>query len=78
MKKNIAFEKWVADQLTNGMIVMEPYGYREEEPGKYLHIFRISLYFDEVPEPFEGVAYIPIPFTNMDRPMSEFANEWTD
>ena len=31
-------------------------------PGNFLHIFRISLQFADEPEPFEGVAFIPIPF----------------
>lgn len=62
MKKNPAFEHWIADNLMEGTIMMEPYGYREEAPGKFLHIFRISLQFDDQPVPFEGVAFIPIPF----------------
>ena len=66
MKKNPAFENWIADHLMDGMIMMEPYGYREEEPGNYLHIFRISLQFDDEPAPFEGVAFIPIPFKHDD------------
>ena len=64
MKKNLEFENWIADQMTTGMIMMEPYGYREEEGGKYLHIFRISLQFVDEPEPFEGVAFIPIHFND--------------
>lgn len=64
MKKNLAFEQWVADQMSTGIVIMEPYGYREDGEGQYLHIFRITLQFDDVPEPFEGVAFIPIPFEN--------------
>ena len=62
MKKNPAFEHWIADHMIDGMIIMEPYGYRENEPGVFLHIFRICLQFADEPEPFEGVAFIPIPF----------------
>ena len=43
MKKNPAFERWIADHLMDGMIMMEPHGYREDESGNYLHIFRINL-----------------------------------
>ena len=75
MKKNMAFEKWVADQLMTGMVMMEPYGYREEKPGKYLHIFRIMLKFDDVSEPFEGVAFIPIPYDNNDELRPDFSAE---
>ena len=46
--------------------MMEPYGYREEEPGNYLHIFKINLQFEDEPEPYEGVAFIPIPFKQDD------------
>lgn len=67
MKKNPAFENWIADHLMDGMIMMEPFGYREEEEGKYLHIFRICLQFDDEPVPFEGVAFIPIPFKHDDH-----------
>ena len=66
MEKNLAFEHWIAEHLMDGMIMMEPYGYREEKPGNYLHIFRISLQFDDETEPFEGVAFIPIPFKQDD------------
>ena len=66
MKKNPAFEHWIADHLMDGMIMMEPYGYREEDPGNFLHIFRISLQFEDEPAPFEGVAFIPIPFKQED------------
>lgn len=52
--------------------MMEPYGYREEAPGKFLHIFRISLQFDNEPEPFEGVAFIPIPFNTGAEAIPEF------
>ena len=62
MKKNPEFEHWIADHLMASVIIMEPYGYREDEPGTYLHIFRLTLQFDDEPEPFEGVAFIPIPF----------------
>lgn len=62
MKKNPEFENWIAGHLPDSVIVMKPYGYREEEPGKFLHIFRISLKFDDVPDPFTGVAFIPIRF----------------
>ena len=61
MEKNPAFEHWIADQMSTGMIIMEPYGYREEE-GKYLHIFKLMLQFEDAAEPFEGVAFIPIPY----------------
>ena len=66
MKKNPAFEHWIADHLMDGMIMMEPYGYREDESGNFLHIFRISLQFEDEPSPFEGVAFIPIPFKKDD------------
>ena len=66
MKKNPEFERWIADHLMNGMIILEPYGYREDEPGNYLHIFRINLQFEDEPAPFEGVAFIPIPFKQDD------------
>lgn len=66
MKKAPAFEHWIADHLMDSMIMMEPYGYREDESGNYLHIFRISLQFDDEPAPFEGVAFIPIPFKQDD------------
>ena len=77
MKKNPAFEQWVADGLTNGLIFMEPYGYREDGEGQYLHIFRITLQFDNVPEPFEGVAFIPIPFEDP-LPISDFSFDEDD
>ena len=57
MKKNPAFEHWIADHMMDGMIMMEPYGYREDGPGNFLHLFRISLQFADEPEPFEGVAW---------------------
>ena len=52
MKKNPAFEHWIADHLKDGLIIMEPFGYREEAPGIFLHIFQISLQFADEPEPF--------------------------
>ena len=87
MKKNLDFENWIADQMATGMIMMEPYGYREEGEGKYLHIFRISLQFVDEPEPFEGVAFIPIPFTTgvetipdftFDEESLDFSEEFID
>ena len=78
MKKNLEFENWIADQMTTGMIMMEPYGYREEEGGKYLHIFRITLQFDNVPEPFEGVAFVPIPFDAKQLPLPDFSFDEDD
>ena len=72
MKKNPEFERWIADHLMDGMIILEPYGYREDEPGNFLHIFRISLQFDDEPEPFEGVAFIPIPFNSSDEAIPDF------
>ena len=66
MKKNLTFEHWIADHLMDGMIMMEPHGYREDESGNYLHIFRINLQFEDEPAPFEGVAFIPIPFKQDD------------
>ena len=71
MKKNPAFEHWIADQMSTGMIIMEPYGYREEE-GKYLHIFKLMLQFEDAAEPFEGVAFIPIPYPEYIRSTDEF------
>ena len=62
MSKNVEFEKWVADRMNTGIIVMEPYGYRKMETGEYLQIFKISLTFDDVEDPFEGVAFIPISY----------------
>ena len=78
MKKNITFERWVADGLTNGLIFMEPYGYREDGEGQYLHIFRITLQFDNVPEPFEGVAFVPIPFDAKQLPLPDFSFDEDD
>ena len=72
MEKNSAFEHWIADHLMDGLIIMEPYGYREEEPGNYLHIFRLTLQFDDEPEPFEGVAFIPIPFDGSTAAIPDF------
>ena len=72
MEKNSAFEHWIADHLMDGLIIMEPYGYREEEQGNYLHIFRLTLQFDDEPEPFEGVAFIPIPFNSSDEAIPDF------
>ena len=62
MKKDPGFERRISDHLMYGLIIMEPYGDRGEEPGNFLHIFRISLQFADEQEPFEGVAFIPIPF----------------
>ena len=78
MKKNITFERWVADGLMNGLIFMEPYGYREDGEGQYLHIFRIMLQFDNVPEPFEGVAFVPIPFDKKQLPLLDFSFDEDD
>ncbi len=72
MKKNPEFERWIADHLMDGMIILEPYGYREDEPGNYLHIFRIVLQFDDELEPFEGVAFIPIAFSGSDQAIPDF------
>ena len=72
MTKNLAFEHWIADHLMYSVIIMEPYGYREEEPGNYLHIFRLTLQFDDEPEPFEGVAFIPIPFDGSTAAIPDF------
>ena len=72
MKKNPEFERWIANHLKDGMIILEPYGYREDEPGNYLHIFRISLQFADEPEPFEGVAFIPIPFDGGTEAIPDF------
>ena len=72
MKKNPEFERWIANHLKDGMIILEPYGYREDEPGNYLHIFRISLQFADEPEPFEGVAFIPIPFEGCAEAIPDF------
>ena len=78
MKKNITFERWVADGLMNGLIFMEPYGYREDGEGQYLHIFRIKLQFDNVPEPFEGVAFVPIPFDEKQLLLPDFSFDEDD
>ena len=77
MKKNPAFELWVADGLTNGLIFMEPYGYKEDGDCQYLHIFRNTLQFYNVPEPFEGVAFVPIPFEDP-LPISDFSFDEDD
>ncbi len=50
MKKNLEFENWIADQMAAGLIIMEPYGYREEEEGKYLHIFKLMLQYEDTSE----------------------------
>lgn len=78
MKKNLAFERWVADQMSTGIVIMEPYGYREDGEGQYLHIFRITLQFDNVPEPFEGVAFVPIPFDKKQLPLLDFSFDEDD
>ena len=78
MKKNLAFERWVADQMSTGIVIMEPYGYREDGEGQYLHTFRITLQFDNVPEPFEGVAFVPIPFDKKQLPLLDFSFDEDD
>lgn len=75
MKKNPSFEHWIADHLKDGLIIMEPFGYREEAPGIILHIFQISLQFADEPEPFEGVAFIPIPFTTGTETTHDFTSD---
>lgn len=55
MKKNLEFENWIADQMATGLIIMEPYGYREEEEGKYLHIFKLMLQFEDKDEKSPGL-----------------------
>ena len=56
MKKNPEFENWIADQMATGMIIMEPYGYREEE-GKYLHITNLGRTVTELmKERFTDIA----------------------
>ena len=72
MKKNPEFERWISDHLMDGLIIMEPYGYREDEPGNFLHIFRIRLQFADEPEPFEGVAFIPIPYDGGTEAIPDF------
>ena len=53
------------------LIMMEPYGYREEEEGKYLHIFKLMLQFEDTSEPFEGVAFISIPYPECIRSVDD-------
>ena len=71
MKKNLEFENWIADQMAAGLIIMEPYGYREEEEGKYLHIFKLMLQFEDTSEPFKGVAFISIPYPECIRSVDD-------
>lgn len=57
MKKNLEFENWIADQMATVLIMMEPYGYREEEEGKYLHIFKLMLQYEDTSENNPVIIY---------------------
>ena len=79
--KELTPEEAAAKTAEGYLVIVDPYDfvvYREEEEGKYLHIFRIMLQFDNVPEPFEGVAFVPIPFDEKQLLLPDFSFDEDD